>query len=56
MFVQGRKTFCGFYFADHCLGFMLIFGKEERNQIEQVRKQFSSTLLKQYDETETYHD
>lgn len=55
-FVQGRKTFCGFYFADHCLGFMLIFGKEERNQIEQVRKQFSSPFLKQYDETETYHD
>ena len=55
-FVQGSKTFCGFYFADHCLGFMLIFGKEERNQIEQVRKQFSSPFLKQYDETETYHD
>ena len=35
---------------------MLIFGKEERNQIEQVRKHFSSPLLKQYDETEAYHD
>lgn len=35
---------------------MLIFGKEERNQIEQAKKQFSSLFLKQYDETETYHN
>lgn len=55
-FVKGQKTFCGFYFADQCLGFMLIFGKEERNKIEAIRKQLSHKLLELYDETEIYHD
>lgn len=55
-FVKSGKTFCGFYFANNCLGFMLIFGKEERNKIEDARKQFSNKLLQLYDETETYHD
>lgn len=55
-FSKGSKTFCSFYFTDHCLGFMIIFGKEERAKVEQIRNQLSNELLTLYDETQTYHD
>lgn len=55
-FVKNGKTFCSFYFTNHCLGYMIIFGKLERIKFETMRNQFSKELLKIYDETENYHD
>ena len=55
-FVKGTKTFCGFYFTDNCLGLMMIFGKDERNKVEDIRDELSNDLLLLYDETKTYHD
>ncbi len=53
---KGSKTFCGFYVTDDCLGFMIIFGKDERKRVDEIRNQLSNQLLDIYDKTETYHD
>ena len=37
-FRKGGKTLCAFYFKDHTLGFMIIFGKDERTKVEEIRK------------------
>lgn len=55
-FSKGGKTLCGFYIAEDALGFMIIFGKKERDLIEQHRQEYTPELLKQYDAAETYHD
>lgn len=55
-FIKGSKTICSFYFANHCLGFMIIFGKDERNKIESIKDQLSNELNTFYEETPTYHD
>jgi len=53
---KGGKTLCAFYFKENCLGFMVIFGKNERLKVENIREQLSSETLKTYDEAQTYHD
>jgi len=55
-FSKSKKTLCGFYVTDNCLGFMLIFGKQERAKIEENRNKYSAAFLDLYDKTETYHD
>lgn len=53
---KGGRTLCGFYFKKDKLGFMLIFGKEEREKIEEARSSYSSEFLTQYDNATTYRD
>lgn len=53
---KGGKTLYAFYLKKDVLGFMIIFGKEERKKIEEKRQDFSKEFLKQYDEATTYHD
>ena len=55
-FAKGGKTFCGFYFAQNRLGFLIIFGKDERNKVEDIRSQLSKEALEIYDGEEPYHD
>lgn len=55
-FVKGKKTFCGFYFCENCLGLLIIFGKDERNKVDAIRNELSKELLELYDNTEIYHD
>ncbi len=55
-FRKGRKTLCAFYFRDNTLGFMIIFGKGERDKVEEIRYELSSDALETYDNAETFHD
>ena len=55
-FRKGGKTLCAFYFKDNTLGFMIIFGKDERTKVEKIRNELSSSVLETYDNAETFHD
>ena len=53
---MGGKTLCALYARENCVGFMIILGKDERIKFETDRRNFSKTVQKIYDETQTYHD
>lgn len=55
-FSKSGKTFCGFYLTDNCLGFMLIFGKQEREKVEEIRGRLTSSALDVCDSAKVYHD
>ena len=47
---------CSLYARNNCVGFMIIFGKDERTKFEESRESFSTEVQKIYDESKTYHD
>ena len=53
---RGGKTLCSLYAKDNCIGFMIIFGKDERSKFEDIRDTLSNAVCRQYDEAKTYHD
>ena len=53
---RGGKTLCCLYAKSHCMGWMVIFGKEERAKVEAVRDSLSPAVCRQYDEAKTYRD
>ena len=53
---RGGKTLCALYAKSNCVGFMIIFGKNERAKFEAIRDTLSESVCKRYDEAETYHD
>ena len=53
---RGGKTLCCLYAKSNCMGFMIIFGKDERTKFEAIRDTLSDAVCRQYDETKTYHD
>lgn len=53
---RGGKTLCALYAKENCLGFMIIFGKDERAKFETDRSSYSLEVQKIYDESKTYHD
>ena len=53
---KGGKTLCAFYFKDNTLGFMIIFGKDERSKVEEIKNELSSDVLETYDNAQTYYD
>lgn len=53
---RGGKTLCALYARENKIGFMVIFGKEERVKFEADRKNYSPNIQKIYDEAKTYHD
>lgn len=55
-FRHGRKTLCALYARENSFGFMIIFGKAEREKFEVVREQFSAYIQSVYDNTHQYHD
>ena len=55
-FRKGGKTLCAFYFKENTLGFMIIFGKDDRNKVEKIKNELSSDVLEIYDNAQTYHD
>lgn len=55
-FRKGGKTLCAFYFKDNTLGFMIIFDKDERTKVEEIRNELSPSVLEIYDTAETFHD
>lgn len=55
-FRKSEKTLCAFYFKENTLGFMIIFGKDERIIVEEIRNELSSDVIKTYDDAQTFHD
>lgn len=55
-FKKGGKTLCAFYFKENVLGFMIIFRKDERTKVEEIRKELSPDVLENYDNAQTFHD
>ncbi|SDX44689.1 DUF3788 domain-containing protein [Eubacterium barkeri] len=53
---RGGKTLCALYARDTCVGFMIIFGKDERAKFEAERKNYSEPVQKIYNEAKIYHD
>jgi hypothetical protein len=53
---KGSKTVCSFLLRDNTLGFMIIFGKDERENVEVLRPNLSKEVMKVYDDTTVYHD
>ncbi|GHV41379.1 hypothetical protein FACS189490_08170 [Clostridia bacterium] len=53
---RGGKTLCALYARENCIGFMIIFGKDERQKFEADRQGYSEPVQKIYDEAKTYHD
>lgn len=53
---RGGKTLCALYARENCIGFMIIFGKDERQKFEENRQSCSESIQKIYDEAKTYHD
>lgn len=53
---RGGKTLCSLYAKRGCVGFMVIFGKDERAKFEEIRSALSDSVCQQYDEAKTYRD
>lgn len=53
---RGGKTLCGFYAKENCIGFMIIFGKNEQVKFENERDSYSKQIQIIYDDAKTYHD
>lgn len=52
----GGKTLCALYARENCVGFMIIFGKDERLKFEADRENYSKEVQEIYDGAQTYHD
>lgn len=53
---RGGKTLCALYAKENSAGLLIIFGKDERQKIDENRQEFSMPILKEYDDATTYHD
>lgn len=53
---KGGKTLCTLYAREKCIGFMIIFGKDERTKFEDIRDTLSTSICRQYDEAKIYRD
>lgn len=53
---RGGKTLCAFYAKQDCFGFMIIFGKKEREMFEKERHLFHTEIQMEYDNAKTFHD
>lgn len=55
-YLRGGKTLCALYARENCIGFMVVFGQEERAKFEACRDSYSKETQKVYDEAQTYRD
>ena len=53
---RGGKTLCSLYAKDNLIGFMIIFGKNKREKLEEIRDTLSDAVCRRYDEAKTYRD
>lgn len=53
---RGGKSLCALYAKENVLGFMIIFGKDERAKFEANRNDYSLEVQNIYDASTTYHD
>ncbi len=53
---RGGKTLCSLYARENCIGFMIIFGKDERAKFEANKADYLEETLAVYNQAKTYHD
>ncbi len=53
---KGGKTLCALYAREHCIGFMIVLGKDERIKFEADKEIYSKEVQEVYDNAHTYHD
>ncbi len=53
---RGGKTLCALYARENCVGFMIVFGKDERSEFEAFRDSYAEEIQRVYDRAQTYHD
>lgn len=53
---RGGKTLCALYARESCIGFMVVFGQDERTKFEACRDSYSKETQTVYDEAQTYRD
>lgn len=53
---RGGKTLCALYAREHCIGFMVILGRDERLKFEADRGNYAKEVQEAYDAAQTYHD
>lgn len=53
---RGGKTLCALYAREGCIGFMIVFGQEERAKFEACRDCFSKEAQTVYDNAQMYRD
>ena len=53
---RGGKTLCALYAREHCIGFMVILGRDERLKFEADRENYAKEVQEAYDAAQTYHD
>lgn len=53
---RGGKTLCALYARENCIGFMIVFGQNERTKFEECRDSYLKETQKVYDEAKTYRD
>ena len=53
---RGGKTLCALYAKKDCIGFMVIFGKDERERFEASAGDYSPAVRQTYELAHTYHD
>lgn len=53
---RGGKTLCALYARENCIGFMIVFGQNERTKFEKCRDSYLKETQKVYDEAKTYRD
>lgn len=56
IFRRSSKTLCTLYAREHCIGFMVILGKNECLKFETAKEHYAPEVQNIYDETLTYHD
>ena len=52
---RGGKTLCALYARENCIGFLLVFGKDEREKFEADRNSYTKETQAVYDKAQTYH-
>lgn len=53
---RGGKTLCTLYAKENAIGFLVIFGRDERTKWEAHRSEYAAPLCRIYDEAPTFHD
>ncbi len=53
---RGGKTLCALYARENCVGFMIVFGKDERSEFETEKENYSREVREIYDNAHTYRD
>ena len=53
---RGGKTLCSLYARENRIGFMVIFGKDERAKFEADKADYLEETLAVYNQAKTYHD